>query len=466
MSKYIPRILLCGDADNFLSETDEQNCSAAFKAAADNFLSENPAQVVESDGQTLKRPQIEIVGQIDFDEQENFPTDALELIFDGEIDYIVFDDDAKLAFHADELISHGLNERFITCDGLFKHADKNFFAPINAATLTKLIRRQKVYRLLDVDNFFARNDFFCGTSELEVDGINVDTKKFPLAANFYRKNFSSLDDCRLQTYDALILSAERDANEIFDEIVATDDLSDKIFVFARKNSALENWFNENSVAFAEIFAQPAVNGSWIFLRKRTTPENFNFYSAGDELLDGENIDDLKRYLGDLTAIYRLWKNSRQKIIGFTSENEFLPPDDVENLLCDCDLIISRENLCGMTNHERQMQICGEYLTAHVEKIFRKHIKRTQNDFLTAFDFVSDSYNAFSPDFFITRRKIFDAYCAWLFSFLLDATNEVLSTTNLSAVSNPQKYRVVEFTARRLTTVWLAKNNFLRLKEVI
>ena len=460
MSKYIPRILLCGDADNFLSKNfaqivknDEPNCSAASKAVTDNFLSKNPMQV-------------EIVGQIELDEQKTLPFDALKPILDGEIDYLVFDDAAKLAIHADELISHGLNERFITCDGLSKHANQNFFAPSNAATLTKLIRRQKVSKLLDVDNFFARNDFFCDTNGLEVDGINVDTKNFPFATNFYRKIFPSLEKCSLQTYDALILSAERDADEIFDEIVATDDLSDKIFVFARKNSALEGWFNENSVAFAEIFAQNAVNGSWIFLRKRTTPENFNFYSAGDELPDGENIDDLERYLGDLTAIYRLWKNSTQKIIGFASKNDFSLPDDVENLLRDCDLIISRENLCGMTNHERQMQICGEYLTAHVEKIFRKHIKRTQNDFLAAFDFVNDSYNAFSPDFFVTRRKIFDSYCAWLFSFLLDATNEVLSTTNLSAVSNPQKYRVVELTARRLPTVWLAKNNFLRLKEVV
>ena len=446
LSKYIPRILLCGDADNFLPE--------------------NPAQ-------------IEIVGQIDFVDEKIFLDDAeisgdeLRKILDDAADYLLFDDSAKLVAHFDDFAPE-VNEKFITRDALLKYAGNNFFSPTNAETLMNFIREQKISGLLDADNFFARNDFFYADG-IEVDGLNVDTKNFPFAANFYGKIFSSLDDCYLQTYDAILFTADRDADEIFDALIATDGMSENIFVFVRKNSALESWLAENSVAFAEIVSRPAVNGAWVFLRKRVPPENFCIYvpAPAENLPDGykivhadddagENICELNRYLGDLTAFYWLWKNTRNTVIGFASD-EFLSRDAAENFLRDCDLIVAQGKFSKLTNHEQTIK-SGEYLTAHVEKIFRKHINRTQPDYLSAFDYVGRSYFAFPHNFFVTRRKIFDAYCTWLFSFLLDVTEEVLATTNLAAVSNPQKFRVVELTARRLPTVWLLKNS-LRLKEV-
>ena len=63
-----------------------------------------------------------------------------------------------------------------------------------------------------------------------------------------------------------------------------------------------------------------------------------------------------------------------------------------------------------------------------------------------------------------RRKIFDAYCEWLFSFIIDATEEILARTNLAAIDNPRKYRAVGLVCERLMTVWLAKKN-LRLKAL-
>ncbi len=68
------------------------------------------------------------------------------------------------------------------------------------------------------------------------------------------------------------------------------------------------------------------------------------------------------------------------------------------------------------------------------------------------------------EMFITRRKIFDAYCEWLFSFIIDVTEEVLARTNLAQIDNARKYRAVGLISERLMTVWLMKKN-LRIKAL-
>ena len=65
--------------------------------------------------------------------------------------------------------------------------------------------------------------------------------------------------------------------------------------------------------------------------------------------------------------------------------------------------------------------------------------------------------------FVTRRDIFDAYCKWLFSFYLDATEEILRTVGLDEITgNPR--RIIGFFSERMMTIWLWKNR-LRIKEL-
>ncbi len=111
-----------------------------------------------------------------------------------------------------------------------------------------------------------------------------------------------------------------------------------------------------------------------------------------------------------------------------------------------------------------MMISGWELERFVDEIFRRHIALKQPDYLDAFDHVSNAFTGFPYEIFITRRKIFDDYCEWIFSFLLDATEKVLARTNLRQIDNPRKYRVVSFFAERLLTVWLRKNP-VRIKKL-
>ena len=61
---------------------------------------------------------------------------------------------------------------------------------------------------------------------------------------------------------------------------------------------------------------------------------------------------------------------------------------------------------------------------------------------------------------ITRKYVFDAYCQWLFSFILPAFEEFRGS--LENVSVRRK-RILGFIAERMFGVWLLKNR-LRLRE--
>ncbi|MBR0103354.1 MAG: DUF4422 domain-containing protein, partial [Selenomonadaceae bacterium] len=60
-------------------------------------------------------------------------------------------------------------------------------------------------------------------------------------------------------------------------------------------------------------------------------------------------------------------------------------------------------------------------------------------------------------------NIFDAYCKWLFSFLIDAIEEFLSKADLGTTP-PKRRRVMGYFAERMLTVWLLKNR-LRINEL-
>ena len=65
--------------------------------------------------------------------------------------------------------------------------------------------------------------------------------------------------------------------------------------------------------------------------------------------------------------------------------------------------------------------------------------------------------------FVTRKNILDAYCKWLFSFIIDVAKEyvkLLPSTDLSATIK----RLPGFFGEIMLTVWLLKNR-LRIKEL-
>ena len=89
--------------------------------------------------------------------------------------------------------------------------------------------------------------------------------------------------------------------------------------------------------------------------------------------------------------------------------------------------------------------------------------RAQPDYLDAFNFKMNLPTNFYFNMFVARRAVFEAYCEWLFSFMIDSTREILNKTPLAKLQ-PSERRLPGHFSERMLTVWLMKNR-LRIKEI-
>lgn len=135
---------------------------------------------------------------------------------------------------------------------------------------------------------------------------------------------------------------------------------------------------------------------------------------------GDNISDLNPYFGELTGFYWLWKNVTDvEIIGvchyrryFGKENKLLKTNDVERLISDCDIISSNIVETIEKNYR------DDFASAHNINdllLTGDAIKELYPDDYQAFlDMLEDNTHTYG-NLIITRKKVFDEYCEWLFS---------------------------------------------------
>ncbi len=497
---YVPRILLCGDVNSFRAaanmavEIVGQISFIGSPERGENYIFPNPNDLLAF---VPKELHIFLNG-------EEISGDELRKILDGTADYIVFDDAGEYAARNNDLASLKILGQFIPRETLFRQARHNFYAYQNLRSLVNILRDNKISRVLDVDGLFAETDFFLFPEKFpRVDGVGKNFE--PIHETFYGKIYGTLADCRFKFYDALFL-AEREPDEFIDKLIETDALSEKILTFARKGSELEKFLTANENLFEKISHAPAVNGNWYLIQKRVAkdfcvyvvthkdvkldalPEGYkiihgghaqakeDFGYLGDDT--GENISELNLYLNEVTALYWMWKNTSHSIIGlnhyrrfFTAEQDstfavekILTRERATEILRDYDIILPENILSHMPITCWHKLLSGDDLEQFASKIFRKHIAQKQPGYLAAFDHVAEAFTSFQYEIFITRRNIFEAYCEWLFSFLLDATEEILARTNIKEINNPRKYRIISFITERMENVWLWKNR-LRIKKL-
>lgn len=498
MAIYVPRVLICGDA-------------AEFK----KIIGSKP---------------VKVVGQVTFgragDEAQLFydghalTGKSLRQLLDGAADFLIFTDTLE---HRDYLETFPLNTQVISATAFAKKIHDRFFSYEMFAVIHDLLNKKFSGRVLDFDCFFAVSDFrakFDLGAEIDCMAENFDGEFFPIMENLYGKIHQSFDACRYHVFDAVILSAERTPAEFVDAMILTDNLSDKILTFAGRGSALENWLNESQNVFAQVERFDVSGGAWYLLEKLVPPADVGVYIvthkdvqlsalpegyriihaghvraqndfgyAGDDT--GDNISLLNIFLDEVTALYWIWKNTRHTHTGIVHYRRFLTANndlpsredgnkifsaadilsatEIRQILSDYDIIVNTEFLGNRTQLELMVFSTGQPdLVRASEKIVRKHLAETQPDYLDAYDAVFNGFVFFICGIFLTRRNILNAYCEWLFSFMLDATiemrdNIILGGQKLEDV--PHVYsRMMSYFSERMLTVWLTKNH-LRIKTL-
>ncbi|MBR4384756.1 MAG: DUF4422 domain-containing protein [Selenomonadaceae bacterium] len=490
---YIPRILLCGDETEFLARVDNRPYKIIGHAKISGEVDGQQFNIIK-DEKVFFNDELQ-----DFNALKNF-------LLGGEVDYLVFATrELFLDYHRVAVMHYGLvSPKAVTVEQ-FNLLPREFFYDANIPLrMLEWMKLFSVKTLLDVDGFFATVKVFTkpGNESIEIDCV-TEKNLPPIAENVYRRVYKNLAEVGLKKYDAVLLP-ELSPNDFNAAFSLTENFSDTVFTFGRTDGELKNHLLKITNNFSEARGFTLMTGDLFYLKRHRPPESFRTFVVtyknikldappeGYEILQaghavnadtgytgddtGDNISDLNVYLNELTALYWMWKNSSDSIVGlchyrrfFTlgddkfSREKILSKDDALKILETHDMIVSRLFYGVMTQREFIEHDCGKRLEKIGEAIFRKHLLRVHPDYLEAFDFVMNSKAIYKCHLFITRREILDAYCKWLFAFLLDVTKETLQIVPLDKFSFTPR-RLVAFFAERMLMTWLFKQR-LRLKEL-
>ncbi|HEM7997651.1 TPA: DUF4422 domain-containing protein [Citrobacter koseri] len=198
----------------------------------------------------------------------------------------------------------------------------------------------------------------------------------------------------------------------------------------------------------------------IHVGKKNSTSDLGISVIGDN--EGDNISELNPSYCELTALYWIWKNSDEDIVGlvhyrryFAGVHNIIPlhgkgiasSNDFD--LNKYDLIVARKRNYYVTN------IKNHYCRAHSEgdlNILRSIVEAMYPDYNQAFDTVIHGRKISLYNMFVGKADVVNQYCQWLFP-LLDEVNKQI---DFSGYDSYQK-RILGFMAERLFNVWIEHN---------
>ena len=188
--------------------------------------------------------------------------------------------------------------------------------------------------------------------------------------------------------------------------------------------------------------------------------------------EGNNISYLNDKINECTALYWIWKNSDKEIVGISHYRRYfyrneiecyeniLDAATIEALLKDYDLILPKSEKFIVPSVYPQLAVpLTEDVLNTGYQVIRNALEKHQPTYVRFFDTVLHGHTIYLCNMLVTRKEIFDRYCEWLFSFLIEAAEEI-DTSKYEG----QNKRIMGFLAERMLTVWLMGQK-LRIKEL-
>ncbi len=173
---------------------------------------------------------------------------------------------------------------------------------------------------------------------------------------------------------------------------------------------------------------------------------------------GDNISDKNKYYSELTGLYWIWKNNANAdFLGLCHYRRFflneagslMNESEYMNILSNYDVMISQSRL-GPYNYKaiyaRSHDIHNLEETGNV-------IKELYPDYYGTFQAVLADNHCYVGNLFVAPKKLFCAYCEWLFSIFFALEKRI-------DVSGYDDYhmRVFGFLSEQLLIVWIKQNN--------
>lgn len=363
--------------------------------------------------------------------------------------------------------------------------------------LKNYIIETKIKKMLDIGmselpNFLISSQQLEKNTAIEIDGIG--NCKFPLYCNLYKNIYHSLDQVKKE-YDMLFLCWNYEKYITFDKILEIEPiyilwvvpysfrLSEFYVQFIEKLKRL--WIEQRYLLPDKVIytfkkkTDARLNDCKIFVvthKKYHIKFNSIYHPIcvgnqyhNEEYLDehtGENIAYLNDKINECTALYWIWKNAKTKYVGLNhyrryfynnkirhSEN-YLSLETVTKIFDEgYDIILPELKVLSITILENITISVGNELCKRAFFILKNLIKREHPDYIEEFEFVMDGHFLYVCNMFVTHRKILNQYCEWLFSFLIEATEQL----DVSSYDSHRK-RTMGYFAETMWTVWLLKQN--------
>ena len=198
------------------------------------------------------------------------------------------------------------------------------------------------------------------------------------------------------------------------------------------------------------------------------------YSEDGELSDkeGDSISEYNPSINECTGLYWIWKNTSSDYVGLSHYRRFffrdfdddlnrLDKQRIKEILIDkeYDIILSLKLNLNWSIYRNMQQMVGEKFCDIGYKAFYDAIEKHQPEYLDAYEDMFKHNRMYSCNMFVTRRDILNAYCEWLFSFLLEAADNIDVSEGIDGQT-----RTAGYFAELMWTVWLAKQD-LKIYEL-
>lgn len=179
---------------------------------------------------------------------------------------------------------------------------------------------------------------------------------------------------------------------------------------------------------------------------------------------GINIAEKNSTYCELTALYWMWKNDvSNENIGLchyrryfttnpfsTLEKYYISEKFVDEHLKKVDIILPQK-VYLKTSVAEKYSLTNAGFQKDLDTV-RDVIQKEFPEYLSSYDKVMNGNQQYFWNMFITRHKLMNDYCEWLFSIM----SKVENLTNLEGYSVRQK-RIFGYISERLLNVWVEKN---------
>lgn len=185
----------------------------------------------------------------------------------------------------------------------------------------------------------------------------------------------------------------------------------------------------------------------------------------------DNITHLNKKVNECTALYWIWKNTTEEIVGLNHYRRYFLNNEInmyDNILDgwrirdyleNYDMLVADAIILNSKVIEQLKATMDRVAFEEAYELIYKYLQEEQPDYIEDFNAVMQGHYMFPYNMFVTTRGILNEYCEWLFSFLIPAAEE-FEAEKYDAYSS----RAIGFFAERMLTVWLHKKQ-LKVKEL-